>query len=809
MSIDLIGPDGATYELDNADPAALDEALRQGFKIPMAKQEKSGLEETADTAMAGIAGTVEGLTGGALGAIAGLAARPDKSGFVDPSGLAGRKELERLRSENPVASTAGEVAGMLVSPLNKAADLVRVPLGTATRGARIAGNVGGGAATGALFGAGKTLSDAALGDIDLTAEKLVAGIGLGALLGGAGGGVGSLIEEGARVVLPAAKTLAARARTALDDVANDAAISATRAQQGVINRIGDDKLRAAAEALRSKGLIRSSPDEMAKAIEAERSSLGKLLGGFLDQADQGGSKVDHMRMLNRLDDFESRLNPLERNAVASDLRSARKAVAELGAQGSGFRALDDLKQTIQAKAKFSRGPVPLDDTTLGLKRSLAGVFRDELDQQLLPVLGSDAGKAFTESKALYGALRDAERLAQSGAGRVGERGALGYVGLKDLLAGGVLGNISGPFGIAGAIGSKLMREHGPAIVARIADKLAKDPALTAVAHSLAAALPTVAQRLGAYAPALMQAAAHSPQHALAAHMAYAQVDPSYAATAQLAGLTPEQPDEHEAALGRAQSIAEAAAASRALDERVKKGVDRVARGNGGRSSGAMGSQDFGAMRMRREPVSAYLKRVSEVREMAANPQALVDRLAQNTGALSGAAPGVTASMANMAARAVAYLAKQAEVPPKAGPMAPEWDAPEADRFMFAAKLEVVQDPMSVLQNAASGELMEEQVEALRAVYPRLAQQIADAALERMLEAPADVPYSSRLMLSLLSGVDPDGSLSPEAIARNQAAVMASAVRERSGAQGAPDGEELSLASRTATPTQRREVRDEV
>jgi hypothetical protein len=60
----------------------------------------------------------------------------------------------------------------------------------------------------------------------------------------------------------------------------------------------------------------------------------------------------------------------------------------------------------------------------------------------------------------------------------------------------------------------------------------------------------------------------------------------------------------------------------------------------------------------------------------------------------------------------------------------------------------------------------------------------------------------------LSGVDPDGSMSPEAIAANQAAIAAA---KQPVAPVAPVGNEASdvtLATRTATPGQRREVRDE-
>lgn len=813
MSVPLVGPDGKEYDFKGS-PEQLDAAKAQGFRVA---SEIGVVESALDSAKAGLLGAAEGLTGGLLGAGLGAGQGDEETPESAQARWSNAAEMNRLREEAPIASTAGEIGGMVLSPINKAGALVRAPLGATTKLGRIGANVAEGATSGLLFGAGKTVSDAALGDVDLTAEKLVAGAGLGALLGGLGGGIGGAIEEGARALLPKAATLASRAQTALDDIANDATISATRAQQGVINRIGDDKLRAAAEAIRSRGLIRNSPDEMAQAISADRQKLGKMLGDALDAVDAAGKTPTYSKLLTRLDEFEKGLNPLEQQAIKADLEAAKDAVLELGTRpvnaagkkGSAFRALDDLKQTIQAKAKFSRGPVPLDDVQFGLRRQLAGHFRDELDQQLLPQLGSDAARQFTDAKAMYGALKDAERLAESGAGRVGERGALSYVGLKDLLTGNLLSGAGTPFGIAGAIGMKVLREQGPAIAARIADRLAKEPALQAMAKSFAASLPVTAPKLGPYGAVLAQEAAVSPERALATHMAYAQLDPSYAATAQLAGLTPELPDEQPVALARAQTLAEAQAAAAAQDEAVKKGVERAAKGGASPTSGrAMRSQDFGAMRMRRDGSAAYDKRVGEIRLLATDPQALVERVAKNMGGLSGTAPGVSVAMQNTAQRAVEYLAQQAAVPPKAGPLAAEWDPPEADRQAFVEKLEVVQEPMSVMDAAAAGTLTEGQMEALRAVYPRLAQQIADAALERMVSA-GSVPYGQRLMLFMLSGVDPDGSMSPEAVAANQAAISAAKQSVEPVAPVGPEASDVSLAQRTATPSQRREVRDEL
>lgn len=812
MSVALVGPDGTEYDFDGS-AADLEAAKAQGFRVA---EEIGAIEGALDTAKAAFVGAAEGVTGGLLGAGLGAGQGDEETPQSAKARWSNAAEMNRLRAESPIASTVGEVGGMLVSPLNAVGGGVTRAIGATTKLGRVAAEAAGGASSGLLFGAGKTVSDAALGDVDLTAEKLVAGAGLGALLGGAGGGLGGAITEGARAVMPKAATLAKRAQSALDDIANDATILATRAQQYVVNRLGDVRAKAAAGAMRKEGVLDgslfTSPDDMLKLLEQKIGRTGAERAAILDLAEAGGAKPDYSEIIKRLDEFERSLNPLQRKIIKRELAELRDGALEIGARpvtasgkgGSNFAALDDLRQSVAKRGKFSRGAAGVDDESLQFKRQLAGVFRDELDRQLVPQLGSDIGRHWGDTKALYGALKDAATLAKSGAGRA-QPGGLG-LGLYDLLSG-VAGAALHPMGLAAAVGSKVLREQGPAIAARIADRLAKEPALQAMARSFAASLPTTAPKLGPYGAVLAQEAAVSPERALATHMAYAQLDPSYAATAQLAGLTPEQPDEHGPALARAQTLAEAQAAAAAQDEAVRKGVDRVARGGGAIAEGrAMKSQDFGAMRMRRDGSAAYDKRVTELRELATNPAALIERVAANLEGLSSTAPGVAVAMQATAQRAVTYLAQQSEVPPKAGPLAAEWDPPEADRQAFTEKLEVVQEPMSVLDSAAAGALTEQQMDALRAVYPRLAQQMADAALERMVSG-APVPYAQRFMLLMVSGVDPDGSFSPAAVAANQTAINAA----KQVGPVAPVGNEASdvtLANRTATPSHRREVRQD-
>lgn len=154
--------------------------------------------------------------------------------LIASAGDEARKGLAGRRAENPVAATGGEVAGM-VAPLllsggasagvegiegaEAAGGLGSLASGVLTAGPRAAGALGRlaaggaealgaegsgllatgarlgaqGAAEGALYGAGSTVSQAAIDDTPLTAERLLAGAWDGAKVGGAfGAGAGVL-----------------------------------------------------------------------------------------------------------------------------------------------------------------------------------------------------------------------------------------------------------------------------------------------------------------------------------------------------------------------------------------------------------------------------------------------------------------------------------------------------------------------------------------------------------------------------------------------------------------------------------------
>lgn len=146
-------------------------------------------------AIAGVEGVARGLTLGTSDYVAGKLSSP---------------EAVRARQEvNPTASIGGNIAG--------GAGLIGLTGGLAAPAeAALAGSVAptaaralGFAAEGAMFGAANTISDLALGDTNVNAEKVLMDIGLGAALGG---GLG-LLSKGLEA-LPSLR----KAAPALEDV---------------------------------------------------------------------------------------------------------------------------------------------------------------------------------------------------------------------------------------------------------------------------------------------------------------------------------------------------------------------------------------------------------------------------------------------------------------------------------------------------------------------------------------------------------------------------------------------------------------
>lgn len=307
-----MGEDGGIV---NADAQHVPDLLGSGYRLAGAHEVQADLdrqehgEGLGNELAAGIEGAASGATLG-LSDVAAKALAPEYA-----------ERLGKRRELNPISAAIGEGVGILgtaalsggsglaarIASATPAGLAIRAGMGAekavegvigateaaglATRAlARGAAAGAGGATEGALFGAAKAASDDFLTDHEITAERIAVGAGLGALTGG---GFGAISAGGSELVSGGVKALATKVRELLPDM--DTFIG-ERAFKGAL---GGRNLRGVKDAKRYGGaseigntlirevgpenLARMSVDDIAEFATKRTDELGAQLGRMGDE----------------------------------------------------------------------------------------------------------------------------------------------------------------------------------------------------------------------------------------------------------------------------------------------------------------------------------------------------------------------------------------------------------------------------------------------------------------------------------------------------------------------------------------------
>jgi hypothetical protein len=203
--------------------------------------------------------------------------------------------------------------------------------------------------------------------------------------------------------------------------------------------------------------------------------------------------------------------------------------------------------------------------------------------------------------------------------------------------------------------------------------------------------------------------------------------------------------------------------------------------------------------------AAYARWSKEIDEHQQDRTRTAARMAENTRDITHDAPRVQQSMQTAGVRALEHLAATRPVGQTLpGQLVGSTSEPSPiDIRRWAARIRVVEDPMSVLADLERGSLTPEAVETLRTVYPAIYAQIGRRVMEVLAERGTSASYQERLRLGMLLGIPTDPSLSPEILAILQTPTAAPAPTQTSQAptHRAPD-----LAGSMASETQRLEAR---
>lgn len=781
----VVSPEG---KVGTVPVAQATKALAKGFRLATDaegyKEDARSKYEAESSPLDAVREGVKGAVSSASFGLSDLLARPQNPYGYDAL----------AQEEHQTARKVGEVAGLVGSlAIGAGAPAMAEAAGKAV-GAKVVGDVAAktvlgaaeraavtGVTEGTLYGLGAYISEEGLSkDPQLDAEKLLATVGAGAFTGGVlSGGVslaGSALKKGTSML--ASKLGGKGLQARLDEFANEVAIrqhanKSDLAKQGLNAEerqiVGDYGLK--------KGLFAYGDDAASTASKAgalKKEIWDTKLGKVLGEADKAG-QFDTARFTARLQ--QELIDPIAGDpALESQRKILEKFIKGYQDYGPGgtrgpmsFSKAWELRSNVTKLTGFG-------EEHAGAREALAkmkDLFRDEIVSQADAAVPNMSGllrssaREYRNAAAIHRIATDhIERLA-------GNR----YVSPSDMLAGIGGAALGGPMGAATAAGAAAVnhagRVYGGSIIARAAKDLASSGIIDSIANGLSKAVNAGLQSSpvwgGTFRGILETAAARGAHELLAAHVDLTRRNPEY--RAQM-GVTPETGDEANGYAQKAQRLQAVQAALAAHDAAIDRGIARF-----------FGKQSGTAPTFPTTDRDTYREKLASLHALATDPQAMAAGLVPAD--VANLAPGLAATMAATGARAIQFLAGVAPKPPRKDPMKALddqlWEPSPAALSRWARYVDAVEQPGKVLHDLREGYVTQEQVDALRAVYPKLLQDIQTKMIERLAQWDKPLEYGQRMALSRLFGSPVGGAGDP------QRRALIAQVRQATLAQNGPTG----------------------
>lgn len=200
--------------------------------------------------------------------------------------------------------------------------------------------------------------------------------------------------------------------------------------------------------------------------------------------------------------------------------------------------------------------------------------------------------------------------------------------------------------------------------------------------------------------------------------------------------------------------------------------------------------------------SAYQRRFDALSKAVSNPDQLAHSVGQSLGTLSQMAPNISGSLTQKTVQVAQFLYDKAPKNPVAKhtiiPDLHHWRPSDAQIAQWERYVAAAEDPASVVHDMKHGQLTVEGVEAMKTLYPRMYQSVAQSITEHLASLKTDLPYKKKLQLGLFFGANTDPSLDPAFIQRMQGNHVASQ-NEEANKQAV---EKLNIADNLKSSTER-------
>lgn len=872
--VNMVAPDGGVYALDMHDAVG---AAKEGWS-----HETQELRQSRETKERYGATFGQELTAGAAGAARGLSfglsdAALTELGVVDPETLKGLKEA------NPWASGVGEmgaIAGSMLIPGGQARGLgllrgmtaapravAKLGMGAERAAGRLLGEAGkrglagrvagrgvelgaGSALEGALYGGGVAISEAALGDLELTAENLAGHVGMGAVIGGGFGvglgsgfqsvkelvtGTGRLTKSGVKSLIGMwEKQTGNKALPGLGDAYANLAGAATGKIDDVRGLIGKEAREAAIQPLEvrdttatslanKENTMESAYDDVFEATTGRRkketfreiAKEGDLLAVERVSDDLMGSGVPMVRdetgvvlsgggVISGLDEAVNLASKAEGELGFlghwKDLRTAAirtKKIIE-GARGKPdyagrvFGALDDLKREV-GRVRYKKMPKVRNKTG----KDLRAIDRaDALYKRIMEPL-EDAGvwgKKAAETQTRYNKrwvafLEDIERRPKHVFSE-----AYGTTGGKIKVQ-------ARPDGFRSYIddmGSPSNALDEPWLLKQMETRqelMDEAVELYALPKSVVAKVQKARDELAAFKK-LHEETKNivGKQNQLKSLDEAARSSGFSAETGIIGGAILGGPvgaivgGALGAIMNPGRSIRQLTTIERiagGYSQRIKMGLHRFLSRHkpGGPKRGrkfikrmiaptsvnALKDTSFGERKKESKTrQKAFRDRMDELNSFVM-PEVGPDRIAKSTETISKVAPQVAEAIQVKATQAAGFLLDKAPKNPGMPVIfGPEWEPSETDLSKFERYVRAVSEPMSIVADLENGTLSHEAVEAMKAIYPKIYEEMRMEIVGNLGEIRKTLPYEDRIQLSILFDMPVDPTMQPEFIAIVQA-----------------------------------------
>jgi hypothetical protein len=811
-------------------PEEAGQAFAAGMQVASPEEVSAAVERKEQNTIgksleAGAIGVGRGIT---LGLSDPLAIGAAQAFGGEESAKATREHLAKLKEHHPIASTVGEVAGAVAPVLlsggaGAAAEGAEAGLGigSVVRGAgvlpRAAARLGEGAGAlargvvgegaeglagrvlqraiplavhagteGAIYGAGSTISEAALGDEDLTAEKLLAGAGHGAMLGAVtGGALGAGYEVGKAALDRGLKLVGKEGlQSWLQSVADSQTIKALGANARDVKNLGG-VARSAGKAEERVGeiaeTVRNYHFEDGQRLFKANSTTSQLADDLPRAVDEAGQKLGQFRA--RVADLTRTNAELAPDTIGFLNKLDAEVVQPMKAAGGSLanraKLVSSEFNTLMERAT-SAEPVTIEELTnvrknldrilypkrvMGVQAPPAEHYAELLQarQMLEQTIESTTEKALAATgngelngsyqalKATFKDLADAKAMATAADMRALTRNT---VSLSDKMAVGaaLAGNIGGlPGAAAAGIANRLANTYGNAFTAAVAQK-------------------------ASMIVGLQRAAGH-----VDAHMGEA--------------ITAFLSDQHEAG-----ELAEKL--GHVTRETTKTAVEKAKKYGGTREAPTIGKREPATPAGRYEAVTSHLQQM-------ADPAAAAERVSQHVDPVAQHAPRVGAAMASKVTNAAAYLATK-QPRPHIEEQYPGYTASakpnDVERAEFLRRVDGTQ-PEKVMTHVKQLRASPEEIETFKQTAPKLYADTAQKMVEGIAEktqAGKVIPYDKMVQASSFLGKPMHPTLEPAFIAAVQqmhAEKAGASSQSAQSAAGAPK-RQLKFAGGNASQSSR-------